>query len=377
MADELLNALLGLRESPSNTGYGIATRGVGAALPMAINPYGSPGANLGIAVGGSLLASILGGMAKQSAAEETAARSELAQQLLATTDNAARKALIADRPEMQPLLTALQAQERERAAERAKKLDDISLSEQSDYRKAKNKALLDAMVAQGKLPVGSGGVIDFQEIGLEDPVAYDSRREAELKKAGFQAEVDAAGFNPKKADAAEKLRKEFNALEPVKNFANVERSARIIEKALKDPGAVADQELVRYGILLIEPGMAVREGEQAALANSASIPDEWRAEMAKALNGESGLSPKTREGIKRLAMRAYEGHKVSYDRAFNFYQNRAAEMGIDPESISFIGKAQPLDSVFPSDQNRGTNELLAAMSNEELAALRAQLAGGQ
>ena len=64
-------------------------------------------------------------MAKQSAAEETAARSELVQQLLATTDNAARKP-IADRPEMQPLLTALQAQERERAAE-SKKLDDISL----------------------------------------------------------------------------------------------------------------------------------------------------------------------------------------------------------------------------------------------------------
>ena len=96
-----------------------------------------------------------------------------------------------------------------------------------------------------------------------------------------------------------------------------------LKKALKDPGAVADQELVRYGIL-IEPGMAVREGEQAALANSASIPDEWRAEMAKALNGESGLSPKTREGIKRLAMRALRGtNKVSRSR-FQFLSENSA-----------------------------------------------------
>ena len=68
------------------------------------------------------------------------------------------------------------------------------------------------MVAQGKLPVGSGGVIDFQEIGLEDPVAYDSRREAELKKAGFQAEVDAAGSIQRRQTRLKKLRKEFNAL---------------------------------------------------------------------------------------------------------------------------------------------------------------------
>ena len=57
MADELPKCALG-RESPSNTGYGIATRGVGARFRWQLIRMGRQGANLGIAVGGSLLASI-------------------------------------------------------------------------------------------------------------------------------------------------------------------------------------------------------------------------------------------------------------------------------------------------------------------------------
>ena len=60
------------------------------------------------------------------------------------------------------------------------------------------------MVAQGKLPVGSGGVIDFQGSDLKIRWHMILGAKPNSKKAGFQAEVGAAGFNPKKAGAAEK-----------------------------------------------------------------------------------------------------------------------------------------------------------------------------
>jgi hypothetical protein len=168
-------------------------------------------------------------------------------------------------------------------------------------------------------------------------------------------------------DLGEKIRKEFNALDEVKNFPAVERSARVLAKAVKDNSAMSDQELVRYAILMIEPGMAVREGEQAAVAASQSIPAAWKGAALKALNAGAALGPDARAGILRLAGRAYEAQKGQYDRALSFYQNRAQEVGLDPQALSRIGESLPVEEVmgkgppevpegFKLQQNKRTGE---------------------
>jgi len=145
------------------------------------------------------------------------------------------------------------------------------------------------------------------------------------------------------------LRKEFSSLPEIKNYSVVQKSAGIIAEAVKDPNSVSDQELVRYSILLIEPGMAVREGEQRAIASSQSIPQALRGQLAKALAGESALSPEARAGIINLAQRSYNGHKAQYDKALAFYKEQARAKGLDPNRVSYLGEAPDVGSVMKLD----------------------------
>lgn len=176
-----------------------------------------------------------------------------------------------------------------------------------------------------------------------------AEKSAELQALDASSSPDAP--NRKNAqlnlENVESLRKEFNGLQDVKDFSAVLKAANAMSGALKDKSKVSDQELVRYSILMIEPGMAVREGEQNAVAASQSIPDAWRGELNGALESGTRLSDKTREGLQRLAARAYESKKSNYDKALGYYQGRAVERNMPADqSISYLGEAPSADSIF-------------------------------
>lgn len=237
------------------------------------------------------------------------------------------------------------------------------------------------------------------EISLQERLnsVLGARKQAEAKGA-IEGQLEAYGLTPgatptagadkipgsplyesnkDSRDALINLRKEFNALDPVKNFAKASQAATAISGALKDLGRVSDQELVRYSIQMIEPGMAVREGEQNAVASSQSIPEEWKGQIDAALSGGTTLRTDVREGIKRLASRAYDSHKRLYDQAFDLYGKEATMQGFDPSRLSYIGEAPDSASVFgeiaEAAPQYSADELRAAgYSDSDIAALSAQ-----
>lgn len=204
----------------------------------------------------------------------------------------------------------------------------------------RNSVIADLITAQRKKQ------IDLEAAG---PIKL-AEKTAELQALDASNSPDAP--NKKNAqqylDNLASLRKEFIGLEDVKDFGNVLQAANAIRGALKDNSKISDQELSRYSILLIEPGMAVREGEQGAVLNSQSIPDAWKGQLAGAVNGKSGLEEDVREGIKRLAIRAYEAKKANYDKAFSQYQGRAInDYGMpSTESIYYLGEAPGAAEIF-------------------------------
>lgn len=168
------------------------------------------------------------------------------------------------------------------------------------------------------------------------------------------------------------LRKEYNALDPVKDFQKVSAAADALSGALKDKHAVTDQELVRYSIQMIEPGMAVREGEQNAVSSSQSIPDAWKGQLSKALSGGSSLDDSVREGIKNLAIRAYNAKATKYKTATNFYDDIASSRGyITPgRSISYLGSPAAAESIFGSGiTNIGAPDLASFIASAKARGL--------
>lgn len=213
-----------------------------------------------------------------------------------------------------------------------------------EQQKAKND-LQKTLLGKGVALSPEGGVVPISGLAEAEAQASALKKRQEIQ-AEKEATINALGYNPQIEEETDKMRKEFSSLPEVKNFSSVEKSASIIAKAIKDPNSVSDQELVRYSILLIEPAMAVREGEQAAVASSSSIPEKWKGALNKNLSGGTALGDDVKEGIKRLALRAYEGHKAQYDRTLGFYQEQALKKGLDKNRISYIGESQPTENVL-------------------------------
>lgn len=116
--EDLYGALSGLQYSPMETPWGTAAGALATSAPNLINPYGSTGQALGIALGSTLLTSLLGYQARQQAAEQSLQAARLGTSLLGAATPQERLSIIESAPDamMQNKLlgvnTQLLAQER-------------------------------------------------------------------------------------------------------------------------------------------------------------------------------------------------------------------------------------------------------------------------
>jgi len=356
----LEEALYGLNYTPAQTGYGIGQQALAQATPQLINPYGSTGQAIGIGLGSILLQSLLGYQARSQAAQDTLKANTLANQMMSMETPQARTDFIAgiDDPMQQArlstLATALSAQERARQA------DLLKLRGVADIEVQKQRAIeagvgLEELPALDKLrkerlanifgaPATEAGGISLPEAAQSVDAASmlaNPEMQQMLTKPQKEALTARAKLTDQQREESDKLRKEFSSLPEVKNYSLIDTAARVVTKAVQDPSAVATQELVRRAVQLIEPGMAVREGEQAAIMSSQSIPDQFKGQLQRALTGEGGLQEDVRAGILRIAQRAYESQAERYKATKDFYENLAKERNLPTKSISYLGEVEP------------------------------------
>lgn len=369
---DLLAALQIGQTKPVDTGYGLAATGMAQAIPTLVNPYSSPGANLALTGGASILTAILTGLARNSAAETNAQIQPLQFEFMNPATSPARRAeLQTAYPEaMAPIATQQLVQALDLQASAAQKNQDLNLTEPYDIRKEQRglqqgyqKSVFDQtgslLAKEGKVinpqtgetvTINSPGEIaaaDSAKKIIADALAGNKAERVVLEnKYGQPENVPAVLLNPELEAEQDKIKKDFSSLPEVKEFSVVKSSADALSKALADTGAVSDLELVRRSIQMIEPGMAVREGEQAAVAKSQSIPDSIKGEINRTFSSGTAMSDQAREGIKNLAIRAYEAKKAQYDQSLNFYKQEADIKGLDPKRVSYLGDAPATDSIF-------------------------------
>lgn len=96
--EELLAALGGLNVSPLQTPYGMGAQALAGALPSLYNPYSNVGTNIGVTLGGALIAGLLGYEARKQATEASLAANQYATQMLGKPAEE-RLALIQNLPE--------------------------------------------------------------------------------------------------------------------------------------------------------------------------------------------------------------------------------------------------------------------------------------
>jgi len=232
MADEILSALQGMQQSPSETYWGIGQQALGKSLPELIDPvYGDRGTNIGIALGGALVQGLLGYQARQEAAERNLQASQLANALIQLETPEQRTSFIAEAPTefqggLSTLATALTAQKMQRQAKLAEKLAELEtaatfelspLGQEVAKNKLKQSVLLSGVQA-GRIPSEFASLFQpsqFGEVPLIPGLTPEQSREVyveDIKRQRAQAGTESAKAQRAAFSTVEDLEQTFRNL---------------------------------------------------------------------------------------------------------------------------------------------------------------------
>lgn len=130
------------------------------------------------------------------------------------------------------------------------------------------------------------------------------------------------------------LRKEFESLQPVKDFRALNDAYKKIEAVgTAEPSATNDMALVFSLMKIYDPNSVVRETEYATAENARGVPESIAAEYNKVIDGQR-LSPQQRENFLATANDLFAAQATSYNELANKYQGLAKDYGYEPNRIS-------------------------------------------
>jgi hypothetical protein len=135
---------------------------------------------------------------------------------------------------------------------------------------------------------------------------------------------------PEKKDVSAPLRKEFQALQTIKEANLAELMIGKIRNT--SPNAAGDLSLVFAYMKMLDPGSVVREGEQALARNAAGVPEVIRTMYNRVASGET-LSPEQRQRFKEEADKLLVTYRQRFNVKANEYRRLATQQGIDPKDV--------------------------------------------
>lgn len=135
------------------------------------------------------------------------------------------------------------------------------------------------------------------------------------------------------ASEARSARKDFEGLQPVKDFRNVQSSFNSIQAAGADQTGASDMAMIFAFNKLMDPGSVVREGEFDRAASIGGVPDRVRSAIQKVQNGES-LTPRLRQEIVNTAQSLYEVRRDQYNDLADRYRGLAKTDGLSPDTVA-------------------------------------------
>lgn len=201
--------------------------------------------------------------------------------------------------------------------------------------------------------------------------ATTNMKEWEAAKAGgfngtFQQWLD-RNVKPEKPEDMNKteadLRKEFNGLQPVKNFSEQAKAFGRIVQAAGDSTGAGDIAVVFSYMKVLDPTSVVREGEFATAESASGVPEQVRNLYNKVIKGER-LPEVQRVQFVNMAKKLYEDSKAQYDAIRGNYYSYADRAGVkDPENIfpdyTWQGNmAESAPATKPADMDEETWKLL-------------------
>lgn len=155
---------------------------------------------------------------------------------------------------------------------------------------------------------------------------FQINRQGQLIRRGGTAGGNAA--------SSRASRKDFEALQPVKDFRDTQASLGTIQAAARDGTGASDMAMVFALNKLLDPGSVVREGEYDRALNVGGLREQLAGYITKLQNGEF-LTPEVRSQLVNTAQSLYEVRRDQYNNFAQRYQGIAREDGLpNPNSVA-------------------------------------------
>lgn len=127
-----------------------------------------------------------------------------------------------------------------------------------------------------------------------------------------------------------KLRDDYNR--DISAYQNARLGYQKVVSAAKDSSGASDIAMVFGFMKTLDPNSTVREGEQATVQNSGSVPQTIMNMYNKALSGER-LQPEQRAQFAQTAQHQFQVYQQQFEQTNHRYEGMARSYGFDPNRI--------------------------------------------
>ena len=357
--EELYTALSGLNVAPAETPYGIGAVTLAKSLPSLINPYGNVGQNLGVALGGTLLSSLLGYQASRQATEQSLQLGRLGVDLQALQTPKERLSFIEgvdDTFAQRRLLgvqNALQARE-----------TSINLgAEEAQKKQEAQYAALASPTGAAYLAAQTGLYGRKQDINLENKLALDASRKTtqeDLIKLRGSEKIKIEG-----EVAQNKFTRQQQGIDP-----DLNEKITIQELQAKVQDALKQAESVRR--------MGEDEFKSILDANASDLPNDVRKEVATATSISNSIFDLARrvEKMNPLEFKAYKNWDAAPNSFKAEFANIKSIIGNARYGASLTGnELTTLENIFGNDFSTGPETFARNLRNATTGLLQKAKAG--
>lgn len=230
------------------------------------------------------------------------------------------------------------------AADTAKRRDMYSIQETNAARARRTAAFnagIKKMSGVTLTPQDEADLAADPEVGMKifeltqkqaDPFAVAKGASVYIPGQGYvDPPAGSAAAQPDPGDASQ-FRKEIVARPAYQKVAEAEPIYRSMVETYPRKTRVSDLNLV-YGLAkIMDPGSVVKEGEQIAVKNSASLPD-WVLGQINWVNGKNELQDATRQGILTEAKSRMDAYQTEWQHEREYWEGAAGRGGFAREDI--------------------------------------------
>lgn len=162
-------------------------------------------------------------------------------------------------------------------------------------------------------------------------------------KGGFTYDYETPSTGDERQERSDKilgtnLRKEFNNLQPVKDYRNIKTKMGSIETVYEESKSsknfvAIDQALISLFNKMTDPQSVVRESEYARTGQNMPVINSVIGKMEKWLKGGAGLTGEEREAIVKVAKSLNKTYEKNFNALKKEYRGYAKDYGLNPDNV--------------------------------------------